>query len=81
MTLFYAWTRTRPVTKMNSGMRWLITTCSLLYVHETLHPQTALPSHRRGSEKLDYIFASPRILACVSQAGILPMDAAFGADH
>ncbi len=65
----------------NSGLRRLSTTCSLLDIHKALHPHTALPSHRRGRKKIDYMFASPRILQCVSKAGILAMDRAYGSDH
>ncbi len=69
------------IQKTHSGLRRLITAYSLLDVHETLHPQTALPSHRRDLGKIDIILALPRILPCVSRAGILPMDEAYGSDH
>ncbi len=44
--------------------------CSLLDAYELLHPNTALPSHRRGSEMIDIIYVSPRDLPCISRAGI-----------
>ena len=67
--------------KKNSGLRRLITTCSLLDVHKALHPQQMIPSHRRGSAKIDFILASPRVLQCITRAGILPVDEAYGSDH
>ncbi len=69
------------LTGSNSGLRRLTTTCSLTDVHETLHPKTALPSHRRGWEKIVFIFVTPKILPSILRAGILPLDAACGSDH
>jgi exonuclease III len=68
-------------TKTNSSIRKLMTTCSLVDVHEALHPSKSPPSHRSGSGKIDYILTSPRILQCVTRAGILPIDDAYGSDH
>jgi hypothetical protein len=69
------------IERATSGLRRLATMCSLSDVHEILHPHTALPSHRRGSGKIDFILASPRVLSCITQAGILALDDGFGSDH
>ena len=67
--------------KTKSGLWRLLTTCSLLDIHEAIHPHMALPSHQRGSGKINFILVSPRVLTCVTRAGILPMDGAYGSDH
>ncbi len=67
--------------KPNSGLRRLTTTCSLIDVHEHFHPRMALPSHQRGSGKIDFMMVSPRIISCITRAGILPINSAFASDH
>ena len=50
-------------------------------VHTNRFPNEAIPSHRNGSTKIDYILASPTIIANVTRAGILPLEEAFCSNH
>ncbi len=65
----------------NAGIRRLATTCGLLDVHSTLFPEEEIPSHKKGTSKIDYCFALPKVLSSVLRAGILPFDTHDTTDH
>lgn len=68
--------------KPASQIRRLANTCNLLDVHANLHlDETLLPSHSRGSEKIDFCLASPPLLDCITRSGILALDDAYMSDH
>ena len=68
--------------KSTSQIRRLANTCNLLDVHTNLHfNETTLPSHSRGSEKIDFCLASPPLLDCITRSGILALDDAYMSDH
>jgi hypothetical protein len=68
--------------KSTSQIRRLANTCNLLDVHNTLHPDdTPFPSHSRGSGKIDFCFASPFLIDCITRSGILAIDDAYMSDH
>jgi hypothetical protein len=46
-----------------------------------MFPEDELPSHKRGSSKIDFCFASQRTLQCVVRSGILTFDTLFTSDH
>jgi exonuclease III len=68
-------------TKRSSAIQKLATQCGLEDIHTNCFPNQELPSHRNGSSKIDYILASPSLIAHVTQAGILSFDDAFCSDH
>ena len=68
-------------TKPSSRIRKLATICGLEDVHTNRFPTEAIPSHCNGSTKIDYILASPTIIAYITRAGILPLEEAFCSDH
>ena len=52
--------------KVSSGIHYLITSCSLINVHNHLHPAAIAPTHQNGKDRIDYVLVSPRVLASVT---------------
>ena len=69
------------VEKQNSGIRKLAKKHGLVNVLSTLYPDEQWASHRRGSSTIDFLFASPDVMECITQAGVVGFDEIFDSDH
>ena len=67
--------------KRASGIARLSQLCGLVDVHKHLFPDSEVPSHRKGTEKIDFMLISMDLLPCITAAGILEFDAGFHSDH
>ena len=54
--------------------------CGLVDIHQHRF-HSKIPSHRKGSGKIDFMLGSPAIVNSVTRAGILSLDDAFCSDH
>jgi hypothetical protein len=71
----------KTVEKHSSGIRKLAKKHGLVNVLSTLYPDEQWASHRRGSSTIDFLFASPDVMECITQAGVVGFDEIFDSDH
>ena len=70
------------MTKSTSKIRHLANTCNLVDIHAHHHSdELEVPSFIRGSEKIDFCFATPHLLECITRSGIMVHDDAYMSDH
>jgi len=70
------------ISSVNSGIANLLRDTGLNDVHAHLLDSTTLPpTHQRGSEKIDYVLVSPRLLEAVDSCSILGLNDGYISDH
>ena len=70
------------MTKTNSGISNLISLTQLCNPIFMLHGEHKEPNtYIRGSDRIDYILCTPKLLRCILRCGILSFDMATTAHH